>query len=139
MRLSRLQLKEDLLPGLPGLPGSIRRLGCHGWPSAGEKSLKLKNTPLHSPNDGQASPYHASYSTHTPILIACSILCLALSFLILSYTCTTIHQFLISNSVPESLGTCFSLSFSLSFSIQSCIQSFITQKLSPTISHPLSA
>ena len=32
------------------------RHNCHGWPSAGEKSLKLINTPSHSPNDGQASP-----------------------------------------------------------------------------------
>ena len=31
----------------------------------------------------------------------------------LSYTCTTIHRFPISPSVPESLGTCFSLSFSI--------------------------
>ena len=31
------------------------RHNCHGWPSAGEKSLKLINTPSHSPNDGQAS------------------------------------------------------------------------------------
>ena len=60
------------------LPGSIRRLHCHGWPSAGEKSLKLINTPSHSPNDGQASPCLNSHSTHIPILIACSILCLAL-------------------------------------------------------------
>ena len=74
----RIQTIISYRPGLPGLPGSIRRLGCHGWPSAGEKSLKLKNTPSHSPNVGQASPCHASYSTHTPILIACSILCLAL-------------------------------------------------------------
>ena len=66
------------LPGLPGLPGSIRRLHCHGWPSAGEKSLKLINTPSHSPNDGQASPCLNSHSIHIPILIACSILCLAL-------------------------------------------------------------
>ena len=63
---------------LPGLPGSIRRLHCHGWPSAGEKSLKLINTPSHSPNDGQASPCLNSHSTHIPILIACSILCLSL-------------------------------------------------------------
>ena len=33
------------------------RHNCHGWPSAGEKSLKLINTPSHSPNDGQASPF----------------------------------------------------------------------------------
>ena len=64
--------------GLPGLPGSIRRLHCHGWPSAGEKSLKLINTPSQSPNDGQASPCLISHSTHIPILIACSILCLSL-------------------------------------------------------------
>ena len=32
------------------------RHNCHGWPSAGEKSLKFINTPSHSPNDGQASP-----------------------------------------------------------------------------------
>ena len=37
--------RDPGLPGLPGLPGSIRRLNCHGWPSAGEKSLKLINTP----------------------------------------------------------------------------------------------
>ena len=66
------------IPGLPGLPGSIRRLSCHGWPSAGEKSLKLINTPSHTPNDGQASPCLNSHSTHIPILIACSILCLVL-------------------------------------------------------------
>ena len=60
------------------LPGSIRRLHCHGWPSTGEKSLKLINTPSHSPNDGQASPCLDSHSTHIPILIACSILCLVL-------------------------------------------------------------
>ena len=66
------------IPGLPGLPGSIRRLHCHGWPSAGEKSLKLINTPSHSPNDGQASPCLNSHSTHIPIFIACSILCLSL-------------------------------------------------------------
>ena len=35
---------------------SVYRHNCHGWPSAGEKSLKLINTPSHSPNDGQASP-----------------------------------------------------------------------------------
>ena len=29
------------------------RHNCHGWPSAGVKSLKLS----HSPNDGQASPF----------------------------------------------------------------------------------
>ena len=49
-----------------------------GWPSAGEKSLKLINTPSHTPNDGQASPCLNSHSTHIPILIACSILCLVL-------------------------------------------------------------
>ena len=33
------------------------RHNCHRWPSAGEKSLKLINTPLTFPtNDGQASP-----------------------------------------------------------------------------------
>ena len=43
------------------------------------KSLKLINTPSHSPNDGQASPCLISiHSTHNPILIACSILCLVL-------------------------------------------------------------
>ena len=31
----------------------------------------------------------------------------------LSYTCTTIHRFLIPPSVPASLGTCFFLSFSI--------------------------
>ena len=60
------------------LPGSIRRLNCHKWPSAGEKSLKLINTPSHSPNDGQASPCLNSHSTHIPIPIACSIPCLVL-------------------------------------------------------------
>ena len=52
----------------------------------------------------------------------------------LSYTCTTIHRFLISSSVPASLVTCFTLSF--------LIQSWWNQpkfihhsKLSPTISH----
>ena len=52
----------------------------------------------------------------------------------LSYTCTTIHRFLISPSVPASLGTCFSLSISIqSWWNQS---KFIHQsKLSPTISH----
>ena len=44
----------------------------------GKKSLKLINTPSHSSNDGQASPCLNSHSTHIPILIACSILCLAL-------------------------------------------------------------
>ena len=56
------------------------RHNCHGWPSAGEKSLKLINTPSHSPNDGQASPCLKSHSTHIPILIACSILCLVLPY-----------------------------------------------------------
>ena len=60
------------------LSGSICTLDCHGWPSAGEKSLKLINTPSHSLNDGQASPCLNSHSTHIPILIACSILCLVL-------------------------------------------------------------
>ena len=32
------------------------RHNCHGWPSAGEKSLKLINKHSHSPNDSQASP-----------------------------------------------------------------------------------
>ena len=32
------------------------RHNCHGWPSAGKKSLQLINTPSHSPDDGQASP-----------------------------------------------------------------------------------
>ena len=49
------------------------RLNCHGWPSAGEKCLKLINTPSHSPYDGQASPCLNSHSTHIPIPIACSI------------------------------------------------------------------
>ena len=55
----------------------------------------------------------------------------------LSYTCTTIHRFPISPSVPESLGTCFSLSFSIQ-SWWNNQNSFITHhsKLSPTISHP---
>ena len=44
----------------------------------GKKSLKLINTPSHSPNDGQASPCLNSHSTRIPILIACSILCLTL-------------------------------------------------------------
>ena len=81
----------------------------HGWPSAGEKSLKLINTPSHSPNDGQASPCLNSI----PLIILSSSLVpyYALYFLILSYTCSIIHRFLISPSVPASLGTCFSLSF----------------------------
>ena len=108
------------------------RHNCHEWPSAGEKSLKLINTPSHSPNDGQASPCLNSI----PLIFLSSSLVpsYALYFLILSYTCTTIHRFPISFSVPESMGTCFSLSFS--------IQSWWNQpkfihhsKLSPTISH----
>ena len=43
-----------------------------------EKGLKLINTPSHSSNDGQASPCLNSHSTHIPIFIACSILCLVL-------------------------------------------------------------
>ena len=73
-----VKFRKIFPPGSPGLPGSIRRLHCHGWPSAGEKSLKLINTPSHSPNDGQASPCLNSHSSHIPILIACSILCLSL-------------------------------------------------------------
>ena len=78
-------------PGLPGLPGSIRRLHCHGWPSAGEKSLKLINTPSHPPNDGQASPclnshsmdsYSYSHRLFHPMPCTSSSL---------SYTCTTIQ------------------------------------------------
>ena len=47
------------------------RHNCHGWPSAGEKSLKLINTPSHSPNDGQASPCLNSYPHRLfhPILV----------------------------------------------------------------------
>ena len=52
-----------------------------------------------------------SHSSHFPILIACSILCLVLPHH--CPTCTTIHRFLISPSVPTSPGTCFSLSFSI--------------------------
>ena len=69
-----------------------------------------------------------------PILIACFILCLCLVLPHHCPTCTIIHRFLISPSVPASPGTCFSLSFS--------IKSWWNQpkfihhpKLSPTISH----
>ena len=53
-----------------------------------------------------AKPRLNSHSTHNPVLIACSILYLELPHTIL-YICTTIHRFLISPSVPASLGTCF--------------------------------
>ena len=54
-------------------------LGVRRWIfTLGICGLKLINTPSHSPNDGQASPCLNSHSTHIPILIACSILCLSL-------------------------------------------------------------
>ena len=56
------------------------RHNCHGWPSAEEKSLKLINTPSHSPNDGQALPC----LTSIPLIILSSSLVpsYALNFLI---------------------------------------------------------
>ena len=58
-----------------------------------------------------------SHSTHIPILIACSILCLVLPHH--CPTCTIIHRFLISPSVPASQGTCFSLSVSITVLMKS--------------------
>ena len=93
--------------GLPGLPGSIRRLNCHGWPSAGEKSL----IPPHIPQM-IASPCLNSHSTQYsyPHRLLHPMPCTPSS---LSCTCTTIYRFLISPSVPASLGTCFFLNFSI--------------------------
>ena len=110
-----MQLLMHHWSGIPGLPGSIcvDTTVTDGHRQGG-KSLKLINTSSHSPNDGQASPCLNFHSTHIPILIACSILCLVLSHHCpIQYTCTTIHRFLISPSVPASLGTCFTLSFSI--------------------------
>ena len=96
------------------------------------RGKKLINTPYYSPNDGQASP--CLNSIPLKFLSSSLVPSYALYCLILSYTCTTIHRFLISPSVPASLGTCFSLSFP--------IQSWRNQpkyihhfNLSPTISH----
>ena len=129
--------EKDNVMRLPGLPGSIRRLHCHGWPSAGEKSLKLINTPSHSPNDGQASPC-LKFSFHSysyPHRLFHPMPCTSSS---LSYTCTQSTDFRSLLPFLASLGTCFPLSFS--------IQSWWKQpkfihhsKHPPTISHPLSA
>ena len=75
----------------------------------GEKSLKLINTPSHSPNDGQASPCLNSHSTHIPILIACSILRYAFHFLITVLYMHPIHRFPISPSVLGKSGYMLSL------------------------------
>ena len=117
--------------GLPGLSGSIRRLNCHRWPSAVERSLKLINTPWHSPNDGQALPCLNSHSTHITILIACSIVCLVLPHHCPIYAPQSID---FRSLLLFLKGSCFFLSLS--------IQSWWNQpifihnsKLSPTSSH----
>ena len=98
--------------GLPGLPGYIRvdsRHNCHGWLLAGEKSLQFINTPSHSQMMAKPRLNVSFLSYSYPHCLFHPMPCTSSS---LSYpTCTIIHRFLISTSVPASSGTCFSLSF----------------------------
>ena len=118
----------------PGLPGSIRVDTTVTDDHRQTKKLTAYKYPLTFPK-WWPSLVLMSNSSHIPILIACSILCLVIPHH--CPTCTIIHRFLISPSVPVSPGICFSLSLS--------IQSWWNQpkfihhpKLSPTISyHPL--
>ena len=85
------------------------RHNCHGWPSAGEKSSKLINTPSHSSNDGQASP--CLNSIPLKFLSSSLVPSYALYFLITVLYMHHNPSILISPSVPASLGTCFPWAF----------------------------
>ena len=118
--------------GLPGLPCRIHpgRHNCHVLPSAGGKSLQFINTPYISQMMAKPRLNVSFLSYSYPHRLFHPMPCTSSS---LSYM-YHIHWFLISPSVPASLGTCFSLSVS--------IESWLNQpkfihhpKLSPTISH----
>ena len=75
------------------------------------KKLKAYKYPLTFPKwwPSLALPWFSFHSYSYPHRLFHPMPCTSSS---LSHTCTTIHRFLISPSVPASLGTCFPLSFS---------------------------